>query len=66
MFPIFLYVQGGVLAEIGGFLLMVGLAVVIYYRWYIAYRAFDTAASVASALVLADLVLSFGIIRLIG
>ena len=64
--PIFLYVQGGVLADLGSILLMAGLAVVIYYRWYIAYRAFDTSGSVASALVLADLVLSFSIIRLIA
>lgn len=64
--PIFLFLQGGVLAELGSLLMMAGLMVVVYYRWYVARVALQTTALVASALVLADLVLSFGIIRLIG
>ncbi len=64
--PLLLYAQGAALAELGGILMMIGLAFAIYYRWYIAYTALKTTASIASALVLADLVLSFGIISLIG
>jgi hypothetical protein len=64
--PIFLYAQGGTFAELGSILMMISLAFAIYYRWYIAQTALKTTATIASALVLADLVLSFGIIRFIG
>ena len=64
--PIFLYAQGGVLAELGSILMVAALAFAIYYRWYIAQTALKTTGSIASALVLADLVLSFGIIRLVS
>ena len=64
--PIYLFAQGGNLAEFGSLMFLAALALVIYYRWYIAFTALETTGSIASALVLADLVISIGIARLIG
>lgn len=63
---IYLFAQGGEMAGLGRMLFIATLAVVIYYRWYITVVTLETTAAIASALVLADLVLSIGIARLIG
>jgi hypothetical protein len=51
-----------------GFAVMLSFAVVLvslYYRWYVALTAFETTGLVATALVLADVVLSLTINRLV-
>lgn len=42
------------------------LFVTLYYRWYVALTALETTGAVAAALVVADVVLSLGIGRLVG
>lgn len=63
--PVLLIAQGGSTVETGQLLFAAILAVVLYYRWYIAFTALETGAAIASALVLGDLVLSFAITQLV-
>lgn len=66
MAPVLLLALGPALIGIGGMLLFVVYALVLYYRWYIAQTALETTTTLAWALVLGDLVLSIGIAKLIG
>jgi hypothetical protein len=64
--PLILLDLGIVGVEMAVLLSFVLLLVTLYYRWYIALTALGTTGIVAGALVLADLVLSLTINRLVA
>ena len=60
-------VQLGVMGPAAaGPLALIALGWSLVYRWYVARTGLDTSAPVATALVLADLVLSLGLGQLLG
>jgi hypothetical protein len=66
MMPPLILLDLGILGvEMTVLLSFVLLLVTLYYRWYIALTALETTGIVAGALVLADLVLSLAINRLV-
>ncbi len=59
LIPIFMLTLGGAIAEFGGLLFFITLAMAFYYRWYVAMTGLGANALMASALVAADF--AFGI-----